>query len=104
MKKSKRIATSNAPNGDFEVDAQALMFDTTGIHENSILNGSPSPRGKYAPVLHKYTLPPKKQRGVGGIDNGKSPRKNTTKRYKKGGAVAVAGSGYGGAIANGVAS
>jgi hypothetical protein len=51
------------------------MFDSTaGIQENSNFMGSPI-RSKYAPVLNKYTVPPKKR--AAGIDNGKSPRKNT---------------------------
>jgi hypothetical protein len=70
------------------------MFDTTGIQDNSNnFVGSPSPRGsKYAPISHKYTLPPKKQRGTGGIDNGKSPVRMTTgKKYKRAGTSALTG-------------
>jgi hypothetical protein len=86
------------------VDAEAQMFDTTGIQENSN-HVSPTPNGKYSPILHRYTLPPKKQRGVGGIDNGRSPRRATNKKYQRSGAAATAaltGVAVGGAVAYGV--
>jgi hypothetical protein len=100
LRKSRKIPTSTVPQGDFIVDGEAQMFDINGIQENFM--GSPI-RGKYAPVLHKYTLPPKKQRGVGGIDNGRSPRRTTGKKSQKNGAAAtvaaLAGVAVGGVLA-----
>lgn len=103
MRKVKKIA-SNGPASDFVVDGEAQMFDTSAIDQSAMV----SPRSKYTPV-RQYTVPPKKVRGVGGVENGKSPRKvvTTAKKQYNGGSKktgVVAGAVLGGAVVGGAAA